>query len=318
MKAQVQSDYSFLSVDDLWIISCYFNPSQYKSRQHNFDLFYKSILSSGINHLIVECVFGNNNFYINPGENIIQVYSKSVLWQKERLLNIAIKSLPPQCKKVVWVDCDILFTNPRWAIEASVMLNTYKVIQPFSDAIWLPENHLSYIGQGILYSSFAKIFKDNPLAGTDSHFKYHGHTGFAWGAQINALKEYGLYEGCVSGVADHYMAHAFVGDWDSNCVKRYFRDNVDYYNHYKSWSENIYQKIKSKISYVPGTILHLWHGNLNNRQYYEVESKLNTFRYNPSVDLQLHGQNKAIEWSKHNKKLVSLSKQYFFSRNEDG
>jgi hypothetical protein len=38
----------------------------------------------------------------------------NVLWQKERLLNLALQRLPEHCTKVVWLDADTFFTNPNW------------------------------------------------------------------------------------------------------------------------------------------------------------------------------------------------------------
>jgi hypothetical protein len=254
---------TFEGVNDLWVVSCYFNPMKYKIRQKNFDIFYKALKGSNINYTIVECSYKNEPYKTRKDKNVIQLKSNSILWQKERLLNIAINALPDKCKKVVWLDCDVLFTNPYWAVETSALLEKYKIVQPFDKAIWLPKNHDFYSGEGIVYPGFSKCYKDDPSLGSKNIAANHGHTGFAWAGQKEILQKHGLYEGCLSGVADHYMAHAFFGDWDGDCIKRHFKENNFYYRHYKKWSEAIYADVKSEVSYTNGTILHLWHGALN-------------------------------------------------------
>src|SRR5580658_6475231 len=104
-------------VDDLWIVSCYFNPYGYISRRRNFDIFYENLKASKIKHIIVECSENDDKFHLPLSPDILRVRKKHVIWQKERLLNIAISNLPDKCRKVAWLDCDILFTTPLWAIE---------------------------------------------------------------------------------------------------------------------------------------------------------------------------------------------------------
>src|SRR4051794_6763994 len=115
------SDYTY--ADDLCIITCYFNPEKYKSKKKNFAQFIAPITKAGLNHIIVECAFNNSSFEIPESPNVIRVNSNAVLWQKERLLNIALKAVPMKCSKIVWIDCDIQFSNARWATETSLLLD---------------------------------------------------------------------------------------------------------------------------------------------------------------------------------------------------
>jgi len=239
------------------------------------------------------------------------------MWQKERLLNIAISHLPSQCKKVAWLDCDVLFENHDWAKETSLMLNYYKVIQPFKEAIRLPRNATSYNGIGERYNSFGYIFKHNPLAVTEGKFDVHGHTGFGWASHKGILKKHGFYDVCIAGTADHMMAHSFVGDWDTECVRRILGRNDAFYNHYLNWSKDIYKSVRSRVAYVDGTILHLWHGDLQNRKYVDREKLLESNRYDPFKDIELD-KNNCWKWRHNNKELKEWAKEYFVLRKEDG
>ena len=70
--------------------------------------------------------------------SLLRIRSEHVLWQKERLINVALGHLPKHVKKVAWLDCDILFSNPNWLIETSELLDNYPIVQPFQTANRLP------------------------------------------------------------------------------------------------------------------------------------------------------------------------------------
>jgi hypothetical protein len=117
--AAAEKHLSYEPCDDLWIVTAYFNPCGYRSRRANYAAFSEPIRASGLNLVTIECAFGDDAFNLQPGPDVIQVRGRDVLWQKERLLNIAISRLPARAAKVVWLDCDVLFANASWARETS-------------------------------------------------------------------------------------------------------------------------------------------------------------------------------------------------------
>ena len=55
---------------------------------------------------------------------LIQLRGRDVMWQKERLLNLALRALPDECRKVVWVDCDVILeqaTGPKPSADSSTV-----------------------------------------------------------------------------------------------------------------------------------------------------------------------------------------------------
>ena len=98
---------------EAWIISCYYNPPGFYSRRRNFDIFYRQLKRFQTQFLILECAFGSDDFALEQAENILQLRSRDILWQKERLLNLAARLLPPTAKYVIWLDADVLFANAR-------------------------------------------------------------------------------------------------------------------------------------------------------------------------------------------------------------
>jgi hypothetical protein len=79
----------------------------------------------------------------------------------------------------------------------------------------------------------------------------------------------------------------------------------------------MYKDVKGKVSYVQGTVLHLWHGEIANRKYAEREKKLELLKYDPYKDLK-KSKNGPWEWNTRNKELKEFTQSYFVQRKEDG
>ena len=120
----------------MWALTTYFNPVRYKRRLSNYRIF-RSNLSIPL--VTVELSFdGEFELTKNDADVLIQLSGGAVLWQKERLLNIGIKSIPSAVENFAWIDCDILFGRSDWAKEAEEQLNErYSIVQLFSKAIYL-------------------------------------------------------------------------------------------------------------------------------------------------------------------------------------
>lgn len=71
----------------------------------------------------------------NDADRLIQISGGAVLWQKERLLNLAIKAVLSNVKNIAWFDCDTILQRPDWAEEANRQLDKLNVIQLFSDVV---------------------------------------------------------------------------------------------------------------------------------------------------------------------------------------
>ena len=74
---------------DLWVITSYFNPCRYKTKRENYDTFMEGMRETGANVLTAELAFDNEEFELAPGPAVLQLRGGGVMWQKERLLNLA-------------------------------------------------------------------------------------------------------------------------------------------------------------------------------------------------------------------------------------
>jgi hypothetical protein len=97
----------------LWGVTAFFNPQHYRRRKMLYRVFRERSKQQGLRLLTVELAFNDAPFELHRREAEILIQLRcgenSVMWQKERLLNIGLNHLPPECTSLVWLDCDVVF-----------------------------------------------------------------------------------------------------------------------------------------------------------------------------------------------------------------
>jgi len=280
----------YKSHDEAVIISCFFNPQNSPYRIKAFNHFYDSI--KHLNHQIIECIIGETKeingriTYRTPAQlpenkNIKRVYTESLLWHKEALLNKIISELPKKYKYVFWVDADVIFTNKNWLVEAVEKLKyNCDILQPFEYCVHLNKDEFkpafnvdNYKGTASdpknrhkqLWRSFCANYVTTNFSG-DENYDRHGHVGFAWGAKREVLDMMPLYDKALIGGADHIIAHAAAGQICHSCIKKSFTDNLD---EIVAWSRLFFITVRGRIGYVKGDLYHIWHGDIDKRDYFK-------------------------------------------------
>ena len=109
----------------LHCISSYFNPTNSKKIKENYLTFRKNLK---VPITTVELAFNDQPFFISDSIKI-RGDTNNIMWQKERLLNIAIDSLPNNIDKIAWIDADILFENEKWFYDTEKELDDYEARQ---------------------------------------------------------------------------------------------------------------------------------------------------------------------------------------------
>lgn len=301
-------------MSDFWVISSYFNPAKYKNKKENYLRFRENLLLQGANLITMEQVLDLPELSEFP--EVISVSGGSILWQKERILNLAIRKLPETCKFVAWLDSDIIFEKRDWILESKLALESCPILQPFSKVYRLPKGILEPKEAGDVWESFCFKYRKNPCIFLNGDFDLHGHSGFAWVARKEVVDGIGLYDACIMGSSDHMMAHAFAGDWESPCVVRILGRYGKFLGHFQKWANLIYQRIRGRLGYVSGSIFHLWHGDVENRKYVSRNKKLLEFRFDPEMDI-IVGKNGLWNWNSEKTDMHEWCKNYFALRKED-
>lgn len=304
-------------MSELVAITTYFNPCRYATRRRNYDLFMAGMHRSGVPCITVECAFGDAPFELPPAVDVLQVRADTLLWQKERLLNLAASWLPARCKYVAWLDCDILFQNKRWPRDLVAVLKQHKVAQ-----VWQTCLRLDAQGQaGVppdMAQSFAAVMQRQPASLNAGRYDLHGHTGYGWAMRREIFDAVGLYESAVSGSADHFMAHAIFGDYNF-CIRNALKHDPGQIAHLQAWGERFHALVDGSVGVVPGEIRHLWHGDTVNRRYFLRMHEITDLGYNPWTDIAA-APGKPLEWHPAMRKpdLKQYFINYFQSRQEDG
>ena len=203
------------------------------------------------------------------------------IWQKERLLNLAIRQLPPDVDKVIWIDADLEVISPTWTEDVLAALDTWPIIQPWSTATFFGPEGLSggYVTGPLGRECVPSVPCANIGRKTSTGLPPDAWPGFCWAARREVLEEIGgLYEHDLSGPNDVLMSLAFYGDFNHSFLLRY---NGKFREHYMRWAERTYAVVQGNVGFVPATLTHLWHGPFEGRKYLERTVRLMAAGYDP-------------------------------------
>lgn len=306
-----------MSQQHLAVITTYYNPCRYRTRRENFERFKAHMRMHNVTLLTVECTFDNEPAELPASEDVWHLSSSSLLWQKERLLNLAVQRLPSHIDSVAWIDADVLFENQNWVRDTLQALSSAPIVQMFETCLRQTEDG----GAGDVpdvVESMASVMQRFPKSLLMQRYDIHGHTGYAWAMRRDIFEKVGLYEHAISGSADHFMAHAIYGDCGF-CVQNALKHDPVQIGHFKEWADRFYPLIRGQLGVVPGQLRHLWHGDLKHRNYFNRMHQITDLGYNPYTDLRIE-PGRPIEWASPTSKpeLVSYFKHFFYSRQEDG
>lgn len=252
------------------LITTYFNPCNSKKRWSNYVEFRKQLKQPIIT---VELAYDDCPFLIDDSIKI-RGTKKNLLWQKERLLNIALESLPSQIDKVAWLDADIIFENEQWLSETEAALDRTAVIQPFENVVESASSEVQvYNGPAIALN--LNQSECRRLA------KIPGVRGLAWAARREVL-ENGFFDMGVLGSGDTYHLIAWLNDWNDPHVKQMpplLRKQ------FLLWAWKTGEKVGGNIGTVQGKVIHLHHGSFKGRDWLGRQKILINHNFSPTEDL---------------------------------
>jgi hypothetical protein len=310
----------------LWAITTYFNPAGYRRRLSNYRIFRANL---AVPLVVVELSF-DGRFELTDGDAdiLIQLSGGAVLWQKERLLNLAIKAVPASVEKIAWLDCDVILERADWVDETERQLNEFNVVQLFSAAVHISsEDHekRSDCRNGhVSVPGIASLSNARELLSLEMHeldrIKFVSKreeiskVGFAWAGNRKLLEDHGFYDAAIVGGGDTLMVSAMYGRFEA-LIKKYML-NTTRRQHYLKWAIPFHNSVAERIGHVSGTLYHLRHGEIKKRGRHERQKRLADFDFDPDLDLNI-GPNGAWQWARPRTDLEDFLRQYFISRAED-
>lgn len=300
--------YNRPDANDLCVGMCYFNPVQYVKPLRNINLVRKQLDIHHISNFVVELVYPGQQQALSGS---IVVRSDSVLFSKENLWNIVEKHIPDRYSKIVFMDSDILCSDPDWFIKIDKSLNEYDMVHAM-DYLYADINHIeeqAIIEKDKARYSIIKAAKE----GINIDLAIH-HTGYvialnrSYYHQLGGIFEYGI-----TGYGDTLFWASFMKDFEPYCdnflkMPR-FKDIRNKWYTYKTNALSV--SSLERINYLPGAnILHLRHGCHANRRY------PNRNCYVPGIFDLYHNEDGVLEINIISDKVNDL-KQYWIDRQED-
>ncbi len=276
----------------LWAITSYFNPVGYKSRLANYRTFRKFLTAPLV---AVELSF-TGSFELQPGDAdiLVQLVGGDVLWQKERLLNVALHHLPPECDAVAWVDCDVVFAVDDWHERARAALEHFPLVQLFSERCNLARSaNIGSAASDVIESVSQSLgFKIAPGRAQPDDLRVAGGTwtrgasaGIAWAGRRALLDRCGLYDAGIVGGGDRAVVCAAMGKFDYGVHAAQMNGRQEEY--YRAWAELFFADVQAQVGYLDGRVFHLWHGEWQDRKTVLRHECLKSFHFDPFTDIAL-------------------------------
>lgn len=290
--------------DILYVVLPYFNYCGFKRRQELFIKFVHEIQNVKGIRIVVSELVGPASLPKLPVWKHVKNRSDSPVWMKEKLINVGIKNLPDDWNYAAWIDADLTFLNPDWVQGTIDALQTNDIVQMFRTAVNLgPNNEAIKIDKGFGYMH---ADSGTPYVKTDKYGYWH--PGYAWACTRKAFREMGssLLDWAILGSGDRHMAMAWIGRVLDSCPGTIHMNYKIMLMEYQHKCQNF------KLSYVPGTILHHWHGRFEDRKYKERWEVLVRHAFDPIKDVTM-----SLRLTPVGKRMEKDLKAYFEGRRED-
>jgi len=315
----------------LWAITSYFNPAGYRRRLANFRVFRQHL---SLPLLAIEWS-PDGRFTLGPqdADRLLQVAGGDVMWQKERLLNLAIAELPGHVTHVAWIDCDVVFEAPLRADALMERLGRAELVQLFERVVHLAPAPIESLAssqqwrrQPVLHARAGIAWTWTRQGGRDAQsllsappdrpFTSPASTGHAWAASRALLERAPLLEAWILGGGETAYLHAALGLAAQHARVRGLTEA--HARHYLAAAERLHGDVDGRISSHAGTLLHLWHGDAADRRYQERFRILERHGFDPSADIALDDAAAVWRWTGRSPALAAEVRGYFASRHEDG
>ena len=309
------------------------------------------------NLLTVECAFGERAHQVlEPSDVVVRcddtcpdsddrrpraidvrVRNSSWVWLKENLWNVGAAHLPADARYVLFADADVQFLNRNVVTETIHALQTHPVVQPWETCADLgPDGQIMAVHRSFGWCA-ARGWEWKPVrVPTDGRRrrKHDGayeyvcrpdddgpagfgnpwHPGFALAFRREVLDRLPLLDVGALGAGDHHMCTAMIGKADLSLpggIGDGYRRRV------LAWQAAAARWIRGDLGFVPGSIVHYFHGPKRARRYLGRWKVLVDNAFDPDVHL-LRNAFGVLELDPDAPTgLRDGMREYFTARNED-
>lgn len=338
---------SCFKAHDLHVIIPYANQLRYQSRYRLLLETVHHMLDSGVTLTVVDLAHGQRVHLEDlPPEVIhIKLRTRDEMWHKENMINIGVRAAIRQgAQYLAWVDGDVVFLNPYWATETIEALQTWDIIQPWSQSGDLDHNRrlITDVRHSYTHSlcsawlnNLQKLWSYDPKI-TDAIALYPekvsivfstsdpdrkpiqlGHPGYAWACRAEIFTALGgLLDWAIIGSADYQMALGFCGLLGQYVADLSAISSPTCQRKLLEFQTACDTVVRRNIGALDGMIAHRWHGPKSKRGYYTRTKVLEASGFDPERDLVYDDQG-VYRFAGDNYILRDGLRAYFRSRDED-
>lgn len=305
----------------VWAVSAYFNPVGYRSRLANYRIF-RSRLALPLLTMAIE-YRDEPELLPADADILVRLTQGAVLWQKERLYNEALKYLPQDCKRIIWLDADLIFPEPDWPEQVDRALDRFPVVQAFSrlkherGSEFRDAAKLQLEGAPDEWSAASLLNRNQPVStsreSTSSGPSPRYIQGVAWATTREFIEHCGFFDSTIIGSGDSAFWSAVSGDPQVFLRKPRTEGVVAAW---RKWQGKAFEACEGRVGHVDSWVASLWHGQHANRRYPDRWKILRQHDFDPREDIAVGPQGSWV-WSSPKTELHADVRSYFVERRED-
>ena len=304
MTTTVKINYS-----DACVVLSFFSPAGYELPRRHLHTVIQTLNAQEVPLVVTQATFPGQNPQPVPERVVRKNYeTRSLLFHKERLWNLGARLV--DSKKIIFLDGDVVYKDSNWLRRCCELLDDFDIIQPFSSATWLDERGYPDMHRQPMSSAIA--------AGKTPRLRAY-HPGFGWGMTRDAFdRAGGFFDYSVAGNSDALFGLSLRQSEEHEFVEKWYAQRQDPSINCASYIN--YKKNMCEQSFSVGNpenleLVHLWHGNRENRQYI---SRGKLFPRNESGEYSVHDAPNGLQEWDNEVDANKTSQQYFANKRDDG
>lgn len=249
-------EYEYVNHDqkDMAVCLCYFSHHANQETANHTKFVIDSMKRANIPIYTIQLLYNEQNKILNT-DFTLKTKSQPI-FHKENLWNILYNKLKDKYSKFLFVDSDILFSNPKWYELSSALLDKYDLIQPFDTCYWTTSGNKKY---SLAYALFNK----------SSPSLSNHHAGFSIGVNSAWFNNLGyFYDKAIVGGGDlcfwSLVAQSLSSPINNNEIYRY----ISKYD-LSMYAKNI-RKFPPRVGYLANnSATHMDHNTIGAKKYSE-------------------------------------------------
>ena len=225
--------------------------------------------------------------------------SEPPLWAKENMWNMGVRHLLPEdWKAVAFCDADVEFENVHLARD------TLKILNGVCDVVQLHSHRIDLKSRNNMhYKNMEECYGYRFFNG-----KGGGHPGHTVAMTRAAFEKLGgFFERAIIGSGDSIFLEAFR--------QRSFRHRKWFLGTSVSEYYSLFKGLR--LGYVPGIIIHSFHGSRKNRKYTDRHQLTKKYKYDPTLHVENRKDGLLVPSRRCPQGLTESIMKYFWERNED-